>query len=289
MDFDKLFSNSQAIKETTESSEPFSLAKAPKNFSKSSKISLPNLASEPDFSKSATSSLHSALQSELVLTDTDKKLAEMSLNLRNSIPKERLGESDSFRKNKTFDFSRGNKLAPDVELPKNNFAFPNSLSQTSDLRPSYQSEEFTLDAPSFKLKKKPQASSSSAQDRGTRKKPNLSLGIEEQDSPPKNVESEIQRSLNVSGEQSIKVKETTRPEIENSSIQTSLEKGSSKLDAFKKRKRNLGIISELDNEGQSDIVDSLKGLKLSLNTGGSISDKTVCLVYVKSIYICRRS
>jgi len=163
-------------------------------------------------------------------TDTDKKLTEMSLNLRNSVPRDRMDETGSFRKDKTFEFSRKAFGSNDSS---------SSLSKTSEISFPVHDEP-VLDKPIFP-KKKAQASSSST---GRAKKgfPGLTIAAE-------NGEEEAQtQSPAVPTETQEEKPVVVQPEEEKKSEEFVLEKPFPKAGDLKRKPKNLAIVAETNEE-----------------------------------------
>ena len=196
-------------------------------------------------------------QTDLIASATEKKLAEMSLNLRNSIPKERLDETGSFRKNKTFEFSRANKLPNDFGGLKD---FGSTLPQISELPTTGQDEEITLEVP-FKIKKKPQPTSTNAEAKKAGKgKPKFNLDIlDEATEEPQAPKIETEKT-----EEETKVETPIEePKKEEEFV---LEKPFPKAgDLKRKNKKNLAIVSE-DNEEPGPAPEIKKRFGLSIDT-----------------------
>lgn len=185
----------------------------------------------------------------------------MSLNLRNSIPKERLTETESFRKNKTFEFSRANKLTNDLGGIKD---FGSTLPQITELPSTGQTEEVTLEFP-LKIKKKPQSTAAGEGKKAGKGKPKFNLEIpgEENNEEPK-VESE--KVGEEENKVEVQVEEPKKEEEKKEAEEFVLEKPFPKAgDLKKKNKRNLAIVSE-DNEEQTASIDVKKGFGLSIDT-----------------------
>jgi len=266
INFDQLFEKSEAPKESTENLETLQLTKVSKSFPKTSKLSLSNFGDESSFSKSATSSLQSSLQSDLIASATEKKLAEMSLNLRNSIPRERLDETGSFRKNKTFEFSLGNKPANDFGGVKD---FGSTLPQITELTPSGQTEEVTLEIPSLKIKKKPQSTSTGDSKKAGKGRPkfaNLEIQSEENTEEPQSIKIENEKVEEKEIKTETHVEEPKNEEEKKEPEEFVLEKPFPKAgDLKRKNKKNLAIVSE-DNEEQAVSSKAKKGFGLSIDT-----------------------
>lgn len=270
MDFDKLFAKDESpLKEHIERIEPAPpILKGPKGFTKSSKLTLPDIDEEQALPRNppSTSSFQSTLQSDLMSSSTDKKLTEMSLNLRSSMPKGRLGETDSFRKNKTFDFTKGGLLSNDLGGgggPKG-FEFGNTIGPIGSQLPSSssQSEELVLDVPAFGLKKKGQPSSSTSK-HGTKIEFKLpaELNLEDQNKASEPKANEVKLDP-----------EPIKPEVKEENPEKEEEKGGTndfvlpksfpKAGDLKRKRKNLAIVSELDNEDQQPNVEPPKNIEV---------------------------
>ncbi len=232
INFDQIFAKNDAptkpTKIETDFSESLTLNKVSKSFPKTSKLSLAPFDEETSFSKSATSSfLQNSFQNprELLSTDTDKKLTEMSLNLRNSVPRDRLDETGSFRKDKTFEFSRKAFGGNDGS----------SLSKTSEISFPVHDEP-VLEKPIFP-KKKAQASSSST----GRGKKGFNLTI-----APENGEEETQAPA-VPTETQEEKPVVAQPEEEKKE-EFVLEKPFPKAGDLKRKPKNLAIVAETSEE-----------------------------------------
>lgn len=212
-----------------------------------------------------------------MVTETDKKLTEMSLNLRSSIPKDRLIESDSFRKNKTFDFSRAGKLPNDFGGIKD-IGSSSGMPRTIDLPSVSQPEEVQLEIPAFRLSKKPQSTTASSTK--ARFKPALNLEIQEENegqegsfgnTKPINTQKEREESTDQINEEKKKEEEKVTEEV---ILPPVISKAGDK-----RKKKNLTIVSEIENEEQTETPDLLQNLKTTLNP----SDKKIDNMVLKFI------
>jgi len=170
-------------------------------------------------------------------TDTDKKLAEMSLNLRNSVPKDRLDETGSFRKDKTFEFSR-------KTFGGGNDSSSSSLSKTTGISFPVGDDEPILEKPIFPKKKA--AASSSTAGRG-KKTFNLQIAAEngeEEAAPAQHTKIETQEETPVPAAQESQKQE----EEKKSSDEFVLDKPFPKAGDLKRKPKGLAIVSETNEE-----------------------------------------
>ena len=288
MDFDKLFAKDESpLKEQVERSEPVPpILKAPKGFTKSSKLTLPDIDEEQSLPKSTpSSSLQTTLQNDLMTLSSDKKLTEMSLNLRSSIPKGRIGETDSFRKNKTFDFSKGGMLSNDLGGGPKGFEFGSTLGQIGSQLGSSQSEELVLEVPTFGLKKKGQPSSSTSK-HGAKIEFKLpaELNLEDQN-----------KGSESNGSEAKLVPEPVKVETKEENAEKEEEKGTTndfvlpktfpKAGDLKRKKKNLAIVSELDNEDQPQNVEPPKDIEVSPVEVQNDPEKIVSIIVLPQLNI----